>query len=453
MAKVGYWRFDIESQTPSWSEQMFTVMGREPGAGVPSYAEYKEFWHPDDWEMFDQAVQKCIQGEPANLIVRIIFPDGSIHYVNTQGFPVYDENQKIKELFGTSQDITELVIAEEALRESEQKYRSLIEQAQDGVVINVDNRIRFGNNRFFEMHGYTREELIGQSFAQLIAPEEHDRVKEISQRRFEGENVPAIYEITGLKKDGSRINIEVNANLTSYEGQPAIVTLVRDITERKRVERELQASLEEKVQLIRELYHRTKNNMQVVISMLMVQAELTESEQVQEALKDTTSCIQAMSLVHEKLYQSQRLSQINLDEYIRDLAELLVKTYQINQEQVSIEFDLQKIPVLIDTAIPCGLVLNELISNSLKHAFEEGKSGQISIRLQREQTNEILLSVSDNGSGLPAGIDLEDSQSFGLQSITAIVEHQLQGQLHFENQEGLLCQMRFRDDLYHERVK
>ena len=278
-------------------------------------------------------------------------------------------------------------------------------------------------------------------------------MNEISQRRFKGEKTPEIYEITGLKKDGSRIYIEVNASLGSYEGQPAIVTLVRDITERKRVERELQASLEEKVQLIRELYHRTKNNMQVIISMLMVQAELAESEQVRAALKDTTSRILAMALVHEKLYQSQRLSQINLDEYIRDLVELLVRTYQVNQEQISIEFDLEQIPVLIDTAIPCGLVLNELVSNSLKHAFSEGKSGEISICLKHEQPNVILLSVADNGSGLPVDFEVEDSQSFGLQTITAIVEHQLQGELHFENREGLLCQMRFRDDLYHERIK
>ena len=128
MAKVGYWSYEIATQMPSWSDQMFVVCGYDPASGVPSYANHKKTWHPDDWEMFDAAVQACIKGTPYNIVIRIIFPDGSIHYVNTQGFPRYNERNEITELFGTSQDITELKQAEQALHEYSERLEAMVEE-------------------------------------------------------------------------------------------------------------------------------------------------------------------------------------------------------------------------------------------------------------------------------------------------------------------------------------
>ncbi len=231
------------------------------------------------------------------------------------------------------------------------------------------------------------------------------------------------------------------------------VHIVSDITGRKQTEAALQNSLQEKTQLIRELYHRTKNNMQVIMSMLMLQAEFTEDEQTRDMLQGTNSRIHAMALVHEKLYQSQNLSRINLNEYIQDLAQLLAQTYRVTPNKITLAFDLEPIPVLIDIAVPCGLVLNELISNALKHAFPHKQSGEISIRLRRAPDNElIILTIADNGIGMPRNFNYGRSETFGLQTIVAIVEHQLQGKIVFEEKNGLTCRMQFKDSHYEARV-
>jgi PAS domain S-box-containing protein len=222
--------------------------------------------------------------------------------------------------------------------------------------------------------------------------------------------------------------------------------------ERDRAKIALEASLQEKIELIRELYHRTKNNMQVIISMLRIQAELTDNDQVKTTLWDTTNRIQSMALVHEKLYQSQKLSHINLDEYIRDLAQLLLSSYHVAANKIDITFDLERMPALVDTAVPCGLVLNEFVSNALKHAFPGERSGEIRITLQRVNEKDVSLVVADNGIGVPQDFDFSTNQTFGMQIIAAIVEHQLQGKISFKSENGLTCQALFPDDQYRERV-
>jgi two-component sensor histidine kinase len=221
---------------------------------------------------------------------------------------------------------------------------------------------------------------------------------------------------------------------------------------RQKAEEQLKAALEEKVVLLRELYHRTKNNMEVIRSMLALQAAHSRNELVESAFKDAENRIQAMALVHQKLYQSQDLSRIDLHEYIQDLAHLLIGSYQISSQRISLMLDIEPVSVLIDTAIPCGLVLNELISNALKHAFPGDIKGEITIRLFRTDQEDIELQFSDNGIGVPNGFDFRTQETLGLQTIFAVTEHQLQGQVHFEVQNGITSYIRLKSDLYTARV-
>jgi two-component sensor histidine kinase len=213
----------------------------------------------------------------------------------------------------------------------------------------------------------------------------------------------------------------------------------------------VRTALAEKEILLRELYHRTKNNMQVIYSMLSIQADRVADERMREVFTATQNRILSMSLVHQKLYQEQNLSRISLDAYIRELAQLLMENYASTTNPVELAVTTQEMHVLIDTALPCGLIVNELITNSLQHAFPDGKPGKIIVELQRLEDNEIVLQVSDNGIGLPQGFDVKQADSLGLLSINALAR-QLQGEVVFSGKQGVTCRVRFRDDLYKARI-
>lgn len=237
--------------------------------------------------------------------------------------------------------------------------------------------------------------------------------------------------------------------------------LEQDIAERKQAELALQSneahlktSLAEKETLLRELYHRTGNNMQVICSLLSLQAEKFQEPHILNAFRDTENRIHALSLINQKLYQSHDLSSIDLGEYLYELAMLLVGSYRVDPEQITLQVEVESLSVLMDTAIPCGLIVNELVANALEHAFPDERQGNILIRLWKEQ-DDICLEVSDNGIGLPAGIDLHNLDTLGYKTIFALGKHQLHGQISFQDRAqtpGFACQLRFQDTLYRARV-
>ena len=177
MAKVGYWSYNIESQMPTWSRQMFLVCGYDPDEAVPTYEEHKLTWHPDDWEMFDKAVQGCAEGKPYNIVVRIRFSDNAYHFVNTQGFPRYDENGTITELYGTSQDITHFKAKEEALKESEQLLKEVVNSMEKAIAVyepvsnGEDFRFVETNKFAGKIMQFKSEDVIGKTIKELFPGE------------------------------------------------------------------------------------------------------------------------------------------------------------------------------------------------------------------------------------------------------------------------------------------
>ena len=171
MAKVGYWTFDIKTKMPIWSEQMFVVFGVDPKNGVPQYDEHRKIWHPDDWELFNTSVQECEKGKPYNIIVRVIFPDKSTHYINTQGFPRYNEKGEISELFGTSQDITEHKIVEEELRKHREHLEELVKERT--AQVNQKNEELEKYNKFFigrELRMIELKKKIAELEKKIVSP-------------------------------------------------------------------------------------------------------------------------------------------------------------------------------------------------------------------------------------------------------------------------------------------
>ncbi len=270
------------------------------------------------------------------------------------------------------------------------------------------------------------------------------------------------YKIATATKDEigdlSRVFDQMTENL-------AVITVSRDklteeVNERKRAEQELRkarnelmqaneqisAALREKEVLLREVHHRVKNNMQVISSLLDTQCIHAEDERTLKLFRESRDRVRAMSLVHEKLYQSDNLSDIGFKAYLDDLTNTLFKSYEISNNRIRLKTDIEDISLGIDIAIPCGLILNELISNSLKYAFPEDRSGEIRISLCSGEDDEIELTVSDNGVGIPEDSDINNSSSLGLKLVRGFAEHQLDGELELNRDRGTEFIIKFQNE-------
>jgi two-component sensor histidine kinase/PAS domain-containing protein len=226
-----------------------------------------------------------------------------------------------------------------------------------------------------------------------------------------------------------------------------------DITERKRAEEDVLRSLREKETLIRELYHRTKNTMQVIRGLIVLQGvEYPDNAELQRLVKNTGERIQAISLVHQMLYQSKNLSRVSIKDYIGDLSALILTSYANTDSRISVSMDVEDQYYLLDAAIPLGLIINELMTNSLKYAFPDGRKGKISIALEKKGAETSLLRYSDDGVGVPDGFDFRDRGSLGMRLIFSIAEQQMLGSVKFGNEGGVSCSIEISTDLYKARI-
>ena len=226
-----------------------------------------------------------------------------------------------------------------------------------------------------------------------------------------------------------------------------------DFLERtNRAKEQIQRSLKEKEILLRELFHRTKNNMQVISSMLRIRSRSITDPDINNIFSDLDTKILSMAVAHQKLYDSGDLSQFDLKEYFQSLVRLIMSTYSIVSGHISFLVTGDNVNVLIDTAIPCGLIINELISNSLKHAFPDNRRGTIEIKLRLSKKKELIIELSDNGIGLPGNFDLEKDSHLGLKTAIDLVEYQLQGKIDLIRKKGTMWRITLGEELYSPRV-
>ena len=214
-----------------------------------------------------------------------------------------------------------------------------------------------------------------------------------------------------------------------------IVVIDTDITLRKNMEEQIREALEEKGVLLREIHHRVKNNLQIIISLFNLQTSYVTDDNAYKALKEGQDRIKSMALIHERFYQSDGLSKIDFDEYIKRLAENLMQSFRMGPDKVTLSIQSERISLDIDTAVPCGLIINEIVSNSLKHAFTDGRKGEIRVGLLQVQPDHFRLSIADNGIGMPEGFSVATSDSLGIQLIQALTD-QLEGTLEVVNSPG-----------------
>ena len=231
---------------------------------------------------------------------------------------------------------------------------------------------------------------------------------------------------------------------------PAVARELREAQvrrERKQAEEQIKASLQEKEVLLKEIHHRVKNNLQIISSLLNLQAEYLKDNQALEVFKDSQNRIESMALIHEKLYQSQDLAKINFADYIQDLVTNLFYSYNVNSSAINLKMNVEEVFLAIDAAIPCGLIINELISNSLKYAFPQRETGEICIAFCSIEANLFTLTISDNGVGFAQDFDFQATESLGLRLVKGLT-HQLQGNIDFISYNGVKYKIIFPAKIY-----
>ena len=237
------------------------------------------------------------------------------------------------------------------------------------------------------------------------------------------------------RKDGSQVRAEIRTFPVKIKGKTFVLGIARDITERKQAEEQIKKSLEEKEFLLGEIHHRVKNNMQVISSLLRIQASNIKDEKIQEMFNVIHGRIRSMSLLYEMLYKSRDVARIDLSEYIRGLTTHLFSMYRAKVGPVSLKLNVKDVYLDAKRAIPCGLIITELVSNSLKHAFPNGKKGEISVEMIPDRGKTFSLVIRDTGRGFPEELDFHETKSLGMQLVTGLVD-QIDGTIELSRVKG-----------------
>jgi PAS domain S-box-containing protein len=336
--------------------------------------------------------------------------------------------------------------AEKALREAEEQFRTIVETAPSILQIGdaEANNIYVSPN-CEEISGYTQEELLDRPIW-WVHEDDTPRAKELFERTFREGMGFKDFEYKAVKKNGDLWYASSSWKpLKDEEGKfKGICFQTIDITERKRAGDQLKVSLKEKEVLLREIHHRVKNNLQVVSSLLNMQARAAKDENTIAVLSESRDRINTMALIHTKLYESENLSQINMKGFVDGLLRQLVQGYPVPDTKITPVVHAVDRPLPISIAVPLGLVVNELLSNAFKHAFVNRKEGMIEVSLGASEEGGVSLTVSDDGVGLPEGFDIDTTKTLGLHLVKILVEDQLLGNLKVISDRGATFNIEFK---------
>jgi PAS domain S-box-containing protein len=447
-ANIGFWDWNIQTGAVTLSNNLEQLFGWVPNTFDGTFETFVATVHPDDRDSFRDSYASRIHsrtqhslkaGEDRGIEFRVVWADGSIRWMESKGRVFFDETGKARRAIGFNLDITDRKLAEEQLRQSEEQLRLALDAANMGFwAWNIQSGTVTWSDNFKRIFGLPLdiEEGSYELFLSIVHPEDRDRVHQASISSFEsGQNGDIDYRI--VWPDGSIHWIETMFQFFFDEtGKPIRKTGIDlDVSDRKLAELQLQESLREKEVLLQEIHHRVKNNLQVICSLLDLQSQRIQEPAMQEMFRESYNRIKSMALVHEKLYQYRNFVSINFADYIESLTNDLFYAYRVKACLITFELDIDEITLNIDTAIPCALIINELVSNALKYAFTDSQEGKIRIAIHTEDSTHFTLVVRDSGKGLPKGLDLNNTKSLGLRLVN-VLTNQLEGALEIDCRSG-----------------
>ena len=413
-----------------------------------------DYIHPDDQEKVKKDLKEVYDNKNTGIPTefRIRKADGTYLPVESTSQNLTDV-PSIAGIVVTTHPIKERKEMENALRDSEEKYKMLFESDPAyTILIDREGKILEINNAAVNFTGKTREDLINKRFIELGLFPEEDKAfqKELFSKVLAGQRMkPSQYGV--IDKNGIKRWVESQfIPLKQNEKVYAVMVISTDVTEKKIATDKLKASVREKEILIQEIHHRVKNNMQIISSLLNLQSRYVEDEEAVDLLKESQNRVKSMAMIHEKLYQSADLTQINFVDYIQSLVSNLLYSYNIKSDHIKPILEVDDVNLNIETAVPCGLIISELVSNSLKYAFPDGMKGEIFVSL-KVVDEWYELTIRDNGIGLPDEFDLEKIDSLGLLLVTSLTE-QIDGKITIKSIKGTEFKIRFKELEYNERI-
>jgi len=335
--------------------------------------------------------------------------------------------------------------AEKATRLAHTEINQIFQTAADGMrVIDKDFTVLRVNETLAALSGVSKDEAVGKKCYDVF-PGPLCHTPDCSMVRILKGEERVESDVEKLRKDGKKVPCIVTA--TPFRGPGGdligIVEDFKDIKERKEAEKQVTTSLREKEVLLQEIHHRVKNNLQIISSLLNLQAGYIQDKPYADMFEESRNRIRSMAFVHERLYRGKDITSVPSDEYIKDVVSALFRSYGVNPEKIALKMNIGDVVLGIGSAIPCGLIINELVSNALKFAFPQGRKGEIQVALQATDKDEILLTVSDNGVGMPENLDLAKAESLGLK-LVKILTDQMGGKLQINRNQGTTFQINFR---------
>jgi len=435
----GLWEWDVVGGGITLDDNWRRVLGYGPGEMEFDFDWWQSNVHPDSWPVFEAALKEYLEGQRKyyELEYQMRRKDGEWRWIWARGVcTAYDPTGAPLRMIGTHRDITERRRAKEELRSSEEKYRSLVQALQEGIwVVDAEGTTSFVNERMAEMLGYAVDEMLGEHLFAFMDEKGVEIYERSLARRQNG--IREQHEFEFVRKDGSRMTALIaTAPIERGDGEyGGAIAGVLDITERKSVEERIAGSLAEKEELLRELHHRVRNNFQVVSSLLDMSALRTDDRRARDLITDARARIHTMALVHSQLCRSERLDRVDMQPHIENLVSYIADVYG-RGKLVTPVVEVSGVHLTIARAVPCALVVNELVANAFRHAFRKGEEGAVRIAMHRSATDTVLLSVSDDGSGMPEDVDVSKAESLGLKVVRNMVVKQLRGTIGMRRGRG-----------------
>ncbi len=433
-------------------ENIFGYTVKEFTSGKVSYASVI---HPDDLERVAREVSAYSSEKGRKRFIhkpyRIISKNGNIKWVDDKTFIRKDEKGTITHYQGIVENTTERKLAEEELQRTKDNLETLFRSIDDSIIV-VDPSykiIRANDKAVKYLKADSDKKLIGRKCYEAF---------------YNGKNVCPNCSVEKAFETGKPVHmIKYNSEIEKFvliSASPVfntkgeiveVIEVARDVTDMKLAQEKIKSSLKEKEILLEEVHHRVKNNLQLISSLLNLQSQESGNKSPAEILKESQDRVRSMALIHEKLYQSEDFSNIDWNDYITTLTHNLRHSYRSNPDDITLKVTIENVSLDIDSAIPCALIINELVSNAFKYAFPEGGKGEICIEMQRLNEEKVLLVVRDNGIGVPEDLDIHNTRSLGLQIINTLAD-QLGSRIKLHRNGGTEFRMTLTDRVCEKEV-
>ncbi|MEX0890414.1 MAG: PAS domain S-box protein, partial [Balneolaceae bacterium] len=440
LAQIGTWEYDMQKEILHWSTITKEVHGFEEDYEPDVESTIELFKEGINRDQFRAAAENAIErGQPFDVELEIISGKGDERWIRAIGEPEFEKGECVR-FYGISQNISAHKQAEVELKWSEKRFKALIQDGLDLIaILDREGNYVYVSPTSERVLGIPPRSFIGTNALSYIHDNDRERIASVLSSLSPGEQI-LIEPFRFINAKGEWRWIETT--LTNMLEDPAVAGLVansRDVTVKIRGEQELEKrqqqlleSLQEKETLLAEIHHRVKNNLAVVSGMMQLQVHEEENDSVTDRLVDSIARIQTMAVIHEQLYEARSFSKLEFSENIRSLVRNIMKTFQ-SEQKISVDFHCAPLELNINQAIPCSLIVNEVVTNTLKHAFPDRQSGHIKVSLQWEESdNRISLVVADNGIGLPDDFDEIESTSLGL-SLIDVLSQQLIAEHTYES--------------------